>query len=327
MTLTKKHYAIIAIVLSAVLFVPFFLYLPIEVADHRPGNVPLLAVNAGLIAVTAALLFVICLILLTRRDYVKNQISTFRKFRHYLSLMVKRDFITRYRRSVLGVLWSLINPILNMLVLTMVFSLLFRFDIPNFPVYFISGSIVFTFFSEATTLAMGSILGNAGVIKKVYVPKYLFPVSRLFSSLVNFVFAFVAFLVVFIVTGESFQWTMLLIPIPIFFTFVFSLGVGMILSSLAVFFRDITHLYAVLTQLLFFFTPIVYPVSILPERIYYLIHLNPLFHFVSYFRELALDGTLPNLWSNIICAGFALAALSIGAFVTMTQQDKYILHI
>jgi ABC-type polysaccharide/polyol phosphate export permease len=327
MTLTKKHFVIITFLLSLLLFVPFYLYLPIEIAAHRPGNVPLLVANAGFLSVTAAMLLVILLIVFIRWEFIKSHVATFKRFKYYLYLMVKREFVTRYRRSILGVLWSFLNPILNMLVITMVFSLLFRFDIPNFPVYFISGSIIFSFFSEASSSAMVSVISNSGVIKKIYVPKYLFPISKVLSSLVNLLFAFIAFLVVFLFTGECFRWTMLLIPIPVFFTFVFSLGLGMILSSLAVFFRDITHLYAVVTQLLFFFTPIMYPVSILPDRIYYLIHLNPMFHYVTYFRALVLDGTIPNLWTHLICAGFALAALSLGTFVTMTQQDKYILHV
>jgi len=127
--------------------------------------------------------------------------------------------------------------------------------------------------------------------------------------------------------GESFSWTFLLIPIPIIFIFIFSLGVGMLLSSLSVFFRDISYIYGIGTTLLLFMTPIFYPVSILPDRVYYLIHLNPLFHYVTYFRELTLTGTMPGLWSNIICLGFALAALAVGMFVTISQQDKYILHI
>jgi len=329
MTLSKKHFAIMAVVLSVVLFVPFFFYLPIEVADHRPGNVPLLAVNAGFLAITAALLLVGCLILITKKNYVKRQAITFVRFRHLLALMVKRDFITRYRRSVLGVLWSLLNPILTMLILTMVFSQLFKFEIPDysFPVYFLSGQIIFGFFSESTTLAMSSIVGGGGIIKKVYVPKYIFPISRILSSLINLLFSFIAFLIVFIVMGETFHLTFLLIPIPIILLFMFSLGVGMLLSSISVFFGDINYIYGIGMTLLMFLTPLFYPVSILPERVYYLIHLNPLFHYVSYFRELALSGTIPGLWSNIICIGFALAALSIGMFVTMTQQDKYILHI
>ena len=329
MSLTKKHFAAIAFLLTAVLTVLFFLYLPIEVAGHRPGNVPLLLVHAGFLAVTVAIVCVILLILLVRREFVINQVLTFHRFRHLLFLMVKRDFVTRYRRSVLGVLWSLLNPVFTMLIMMMVFQEFFKIEVPDyeFAVYFLSGHFIFGFFSESTTLAMGSIVSNGGIIKKVYVPKYIFPVSRILSSLINMFFSFIAFMVVFLVMGEPVTWRFLLIPVPIFFLLLFSLGVGMLLSSLSVFFRDLNHIYGVGMTLLMFLTPIFYPVTILPDRVYYLIHLNPLFHFVNYFRALTLSATLPGVWTNVMAIGFALAALGFGMFATMTQQDKYILHI
>jgi len=327
-TLTRKHFAGIAVVLSAVLFVLFYLYLPIEVAGHRPGNVPLLVVNAGFLAVTAAFFVVGVLVLLTKREFVAAQVQTLSRFRYLLFLMVKRDFVTRYRRSVLGVLWSLLNPLLMMLVMTMVFSTLFRdMGIDNFPVYFFSGQMIFLFFNESTTLAMGSITGGAGTIKKVYVPKYIFPISRVLSSLVNIVFSFAALLFVVFITGASFQWTMFLAFIPIIYVVIFSMGVAMLLSAMAVFFRDITHIYGVLTQILFFLTPIIYAPEILPDRVFFLIHLNPLFHFVSHFRALVMFGEIPGLWTNIISIGFALAAFCAGAYVKMSQQNKYILYL
>jgi len=325
---TRKHYLGMGLILSAILTVVFFLYLPIEVGGYRAGNVPLLLVNAGFLAVTASTIVVVVLIVLTRSDQVRAQLVNLARFRHLLRLMIKRDFVTRYRRSVLGVVWSLLNPLLNMLVLTMVFSLLFGgMGIDNFPVYVLSGSIIYNFFSESTTLAMGSITGSAGTIKKVYVPKYIFPMSRVLSSLVNLSFSFVAFLLVFVFTGESFTWIMLLIPIPIILLVVFSMGVGMLLSAMAVFFRDITYIYGVFTQLLFFLTPIMYPVDMLPPRVFHLIHLNPMFHFVMYFRDLAINNTIPGLWTNIICIGFALAALCLGIYAKISQQDKYILYL
>ena len=326
--MTRKHYLWTGLIMSAVLTVVFFLYLPIEVSGLRAGNVPLLLVNAGFLAITAAAITVFILIVLTKGEKVKAHLATLARFRHLLYLMVKRDFVTRYRRSVLGVVWSLLNPLLTMIVMTMVFAMLMRGSgIDNFPVYFLSGQILYLFFSESTSLAMGSIIGGAGTIKKVYVPKYIFPVSRVLSSLVNFGFSFVAFIMVFVATGETFKITMLLIPIPIIYLVIFSMGVGMFLSALAVFFRDITYIYGIFLTLLMFLTPIIYPVEILPARVYHAIHLNPLFHFVGYFRYLTLDGTVPGLWANIVCAGFAMAALCLGLYAKISQQDKYILHL
>lgn len=325
--MAKKHFLAMAVIISAILFAIFIVYLPIEVAGHRPGNVPLLVVNAGFLAVTVAFILTFILVVITRWDYVHGQFVTASHFRHLLFLMVKRDFVARYRRSILGILWSLLNPLMTMLVLTMIFSTFFRFGIENFPVYLLSGQLMFNFFSESTNAAMVSITGGAGTIKKVYVPKYIFPVARVLGGSVNLVFSFIAFLFVVLVTQASFYWTMLLLPIPMLYLLAFSLGVGMLLSAVAVFFRDVTYLYGVALTLVMFLTPIFYPVEILPDRVYHLIHLNPMFHYVSYFRELALHGTIPNLWSNIICIGFALAALALGAYVKITQQNKYILYL
>ena len=328
--LTKNNYVTIAIMISVILFVPFFLYMPIEMADGvRAGNVFMLIIYSGFLAVTVAAIAVICLFTIARRDYVKAQFNTLHHFRHLLKMMIKREFVIRYRRNVLGILWSVLNPILTMLVFTMVFSMIFRFHIPDvpFPVYLLSGQLIYIFFSESTNLAMGSITGNAATIKKFYLPKYIFPVTKVISSLVNLGFSFVAFLVVVLVTGASFNATLLLVFIPFIYIFVFSLGVGMILSSLSVFFRDLTYLYGIGITLLMFLTPIFYPVEILPPRVFHLIHLNPLFHYVSYFRDVAVYGTIPGLWANIVCIAFALAAFCGGLYTMVSQQDKYILYL
>jgi len=243
--------------------------------------------------------------------------------------MVKRDFVARYRRSVLGVLWSILNPLLTMLVLTVVFTNIFRWEMPDisFPVYLLSGQLIFNFFSESTNAAMGSIIGGSGIIKKVYVPKYILPTSRVISSLVNLAFSFLSFLFVVWFTGSPFYITLLLIPIPVLFLLVFCMGVGMMLSALAVFFRDLTYLYGVFLTLLMFLTPIFYPVTSLDSRMFHIIHLNPLFHYVDYFRQLAIYGTIPGMWTNLVCLGFALGSLCIGVYVKLSQQDKYILYL
>jgi len=325
--MTQKHYAGIAFILTALLFVVFWHYLPVEVAGQRPGNVPMLIFYNVFIAMTVSLIITFGLIILTKKTYVTVQLTTLRRFRHLLFLMVKRDFVTRYRRSVLGILWSLLNPLLTMLVLTMVFSTIFRFEIEYFPLYLLSGQLIFNFFSESTSLAMNSIVGGAGTIKKVYVPKYVFPVSRVLSSMVNLGFSFLAFLIVFLILRAPFHWTVLLIPIPVLYLVIFSMGIGMLLSAMTVFFRDIAYIYGILVTLLMFLTPIFWPVSILNPRVYHLIHLNPMFHFVNYFRDVALYGTVPGLWANIICLGFAIAALGVGLYVKIAQQDKYILYL
>ena len=293
----------------------------------RAENKIMFATKIGFLSITAAITAAVILMFIFKRDYVKWQLASFNRFKHLLRLLVKRDFISRYRKSVLGVLWSLLNPLLTMLVMTLVFSQIFRFQIEYFPVYLLSGQIIFGFFSESTTLAMNSVISSEGIIKKVYVPKYIFPVSRVLSSLVNLLFSVLAFLLVFTITRVPFKITMLLIPIPIIYAFVFSLGVAMLLSSMAVFFRDLTYLYGVLITLLMYLTPLFYPVEILPEWLIPFMGFNPLYHFIDYIRDLALRGTVPNLWANAVCIGFALAALCCGTYVFMSKQERFILSL
>jgi len=307
-------------------FFPLLL-LPESVIGHRDDNMMLFTPKVLFLAVTAAIMTIFALIFIFRNDYVKAQLDTLNRFKYYLRLLIKRDFNARYRKSILGVLWSLLNPLLMMIVMTLVFSYMFRFEIENFPVYLLSGMIIYSFFSESTTLAMHSVIASEGVIKKVYVPKYMFPLSRVISSLVNLLFSSITFLLVVFFTRAPLNWTLLLIPIPIFYTFIFSLGVAMLISSLAVFFRDLVHLYSVFTLMLMYLTPIFWPTSELSGIMVYIIGFNPLFQFVNYFRYLALWGTVPDLWTNFVCIGFALSSLCIGTFVFMKQQDKYILHL
>lgn len=325
--MAKKHYTSVAIILSGLLFIVFWRHLPVEVSGSRPGNVPMLIFFNALVAITLGVFSTFILMLFINKSYTLGLFSTLGRFRHLLFLMVKRDFVTRYRRSILGILWSLLNPLLTMLVLTMVFSTIFRFDIEYYPLYLLSGQLIFNFFNESTTLAMGSVTGSANILKKVYVPRYVFPLSRILSSVVNLLFSFLAFMIVFIILGHQWYWTMLLVPVAIIYIFIFALGIGMLLSALAVFFRDINYIYTIGTTLLMFLTPIFWPVSILEPRVYHLIYMNPMFHFVNYFREVALFGNVPGLWPNILCLTFAMAAFGVGLAVKIKQQDKYILYL
>ena len=175
---------------------------------------------------------------------------------------------------------------------------------------------------------MNSVIASEGIIRKIYVPKYIFPLSRVISSLVNVVFSFLAFLVVSIVIGMPFHWTIILFPIPILYTFVFSLGIAMLVSSLAVFFRDLTYLYSILVLLIMYLSAIFWPVEILEGTfLESYIGLNPIYQFITYFRYLALWGEIPDLWTNMVCIGFALVAFCGGTFVFMKQQDKYLLSM
>ncbi len=259
--------------------------------------------------------------------HFSQMFDSFRRYQHLLLNLVQRDLRVKYRRSSLGFLWSVLNPVLMMLIMSAVFSYVFRFDIENFPVYLLSAQLIFNFFSSATSSAMGSVLGYSSLIKKVYIPKYIFPFEKVVYEFVNTLFTLVALLVVMLVTGVTFTGWLLLAPICLLLLFVFNLGVGLFLSAIMVFFRDMQHLYGVLLVALTYLTPIFYPVEILPPWMQFAVRFNPLFWYVSMFRSLVLYGTAPTstMW---LCTGVcSVFSILLGLFVFKKNQDRFILHL
>lgn len=258
---------------------------------------------------------------------MNSDISQLHKYIPLLRELVVRDLKIKYRRSFLGYLWSLMNPLLMMWILTIVFSYVFRFDIPNYPLYLIIGQVVFNFVSESTTASMYSIVGNAALLKKVYVPKPIFPLARVASSFVTMLFSMVAIFIVMIATDVSLTPTLLLLPIPLFFLFIFSLGVSLIVSAVAVYLRDMFHLYSVFTTAWSFLTPIFYPISIVPDDFRWMLFWNPLFYIVSYFREIILNDAVPTFDSTMVCFELSIGTLILGMLIFKKLQNKFLLYV
>lgn len=256
-----------------------------------------------------------------------NELTHFVKYRPLLNELVGRDLKVKYRRSFLGYIWSLLNPLLMMVVMTYVFSTVFESTIDNFPLYLICGQTLWTFFNESTNMAMYSVIQNASLIKKVYIPKFIFPISRILSSFVTMSFSLVAILIVMLFTGAKFYLTMLLFWLPLLLLFIFSCGIGLILSSLSVYFRDITHLYGVLTLAWMYATPIFYDPSILPSEVQTTLQWNPMNHYISFFRSIILYGELPtsNVWN--MCIISCLISVLMGLFTFKKLQRHFILYI
>lgn len=244
-----------------------------------------------------------------------------------LRSLVSKDFKLKYRRSVLGVLWSVLNPLLMMVVLTAVFSTIFRFNIENFPLYLILGQTLFSFMTEATSNAMGSVIGSAPLIKKIRINKMIFPVEKVVFALVNFAISLIAVAAVMVFFRIVPTVNILLLPVLLLFLFAFSLGIGLVLAALSVFFRDVIHLWSVLTTAWTYATPLFYPVDILPEWAVPIMNANPMYYYVEYFRDIALYGTTPSLSMNLICFGCGAIALIIGVLVFRSQQKKFILYV
>ena len=249
------------------------------------------------------------------------------QFRNLINELVKRDIKKKYRRSVLGYLWSMLNPLLMMLITAMVFSHLFRFDIPNYPLYLQTGQIIFTFYSEATNFAMGSILENGGLIKKVYVPKYLFPLSRVISSGVNVCFTLPAMVAIMLFTGAEFHFKLLVCVIPLLLLMLFSLGIGLLLAAFAVYFRDIFHLYGVLLTVLNYATPIFYPTKIIPPEYQGIVLYNPLTYFLQAFRDIVYGNVFPSGEQLLVCTCLAFGSLLVGGYAFSKKQNNFVLYV
>jgi ABC-2 type transport system permease protein len=235
---------------------------------------------------------------------VIEYLKTFGKYQPLLRELVKRDLKTKYRRSILGYLWSLLNPLLMMCVITAVFSYMFRFNIDNFPIYLLTAQILFNFLSESTTMAMSSLINNANIISKVYVPKYIFPLSRVLSSFVNLLFSLAAILIMLVLTSTRITPAILLFPLPLLLLLLFCIGLGMLLALLATYFRDILHLYGVVITAWTYLTPIFYPFSILPKAMQELMRFTPMFHYISVFREVIMYERA-DARSILVCPGLA----------------------
>lgn len=259
--------------------------------------------------------------------HLSSSIGRLNKYKPLINELVVRDLKIKYRRSFLGYVWSLLNPLMMMGVMSLMFSYMFRFDIPNYPLYLICGQTLWTFFNESTSVAMTSVLGNGALIRKVYIPKYIFPISRVLSSFVTMSFSLAAIIIVMLITRVPLTWNVLLIPVPLTLLLLFCMGIGMILAALAVYFRDVLHLYGVVMMAWMYMTPIFYPVSALPEKVAYFLQFNPMYHYVTFFREVVLYGTFPAWTTWAGCFGFSALIFTVGLLIFRKLQRNFILYV
>lgn len=249
------------------------------------------------------------------------------KYKDLFYELVRKDINLKYRNSALGILWSMLNPLLMMVVLSIVFMTLFKNDIPNFPVYVLIGRIIYQFFSESTNFAMDSIYANSQLIRKVYVPKYFFPLSRICSSFITSMVALIPLVIMMIITGMPFRWINLLFFIPLIYLIVISAGIGLLLASINVFFNDMKHFYSIILFIVMYMTPIFYPVSIIPEHFMPIIMLNPLYSIVEMFRDIVMYGVMPGPAAHLLPIIYMLVYGLGGLFVFYKTQDRFIYHL
>ena len=262
-----------------------------------------------------------------KENLINRGIDLVKQYKYLLKTLVIRDFKIKYKASMLGVLWSFLNPLLMTFVYMFVFSTLFRSSIENFVVYLMSGIILFNYFTEASNLGMQSIVGNAGLITKVYMPKYILPISKVLSSGINLIISLIPLLIMMALTGVRFSKSLLLIPLVLLFLILFCVGVSLILAAAMVYFRDIQFLWGIFLTILNFLSPIFYPESIIPARFITLYHMNPMYQFLFFMRTITLGGISPTPITYLYCILASLGTLAVGLFVFRRSQSQFVLHL
>jgi len=260
---------------------------------------------------------------------INNIKYTFKKYSFLMQQLVSRDFKVKYKRSFLGILWSLLYPVLMMAVMAIVFSNVFKFSTPgvNYLVYLLTGLTFFNYFSEASNLAMSSVVANFGLINKVYIPKYIFPISKCLFVGINFLLTLIPLYIVIFATGTGVNWWHFLLPYSFVCLFLFTVGMGLILSTISVFMRDMFYIYGILITIWTYLTPIMYDISLISAKLQIILKLNPLYQFINFARTIILYGNCPTIGQFAGCGVSALVIFFLGIVVFRKNQDKFIYYI
>ncbi len=241
--------------------------------------------------------------------------------------LVKRDFKKKYKRTYLGMLWSVLSPLLTLLVMAIVFSNFFGASVEHYIIYLFCGNIIFSYFSEATSGGMGSILANADIFTKINIPKYLFLLSRNTSSIINFALTLAVFFIFCIIDGITFTFAFLLLIIPIVCLILFNIGAGLVLSALFVLFRDMQYLWSLFTTLLMYASAIFYTVDSFSYPMQRIFLCNPIYVYIKYFRIIVIDNAIPSLQFNLLAIGYALFALTVGVIFYKKLNNKLLYYV
>lgn len=261
---------------------------------------------------------------------IQNILYSLKKYQFLMEQLVSRDFKVKYKRSVLGVAWSLLYPVLTMGVMAIVFSNVFRMTVPgvNYLVYLLTGITYFNYFSEASNLSMSSVLANFGLINKVYIPKYIFPLTKCIFVGINFLLTLIPLYVVILVTGTGLNWYHLLLPYSFVCLFLFTLGMGFLLSTAAVFMRDTLYIYGVLITLWTYMTPLFWDISMISNPFFNtVLKINPLYQFINFARYIIFQKACPTLGMFAGCFISASVVLLLGVWVFRRNQDKFVYYI
>lgn len=256
-----------------------------------------------------------------------HELRELRRYRDLLRFLVANSIKTRYKRSSLGVLWTLLNPLLSTLVLTIAFSQLFRFEVENYAIYLLVGFLFWNFFSQTTMQSMNTLIWGSSLLKRIYIPRTIFAISVMGNGLINYLLALIPLALVMLAMRHPFTPALLWLPLALLLAAMFTLGLSLFLSTLAVFFVDVVDMYGIFLTVLFYLTPIIYPISIVPERFAPLVRLNPLTSILELFRSILYEGQSPSLEAWGIAAGLAVVSLLVGWLVFTKRVDEFAYRI
>lgn len=254
-------------------------------------------------------------------------IAKLKTYQFLFEELVKRDFKKRYNRTVLGIVWSVLSPLLMLSVMAVIFGNFFGRSIEHYVIYLFSGQIIFNYFTEATNEGMLALVSNSSIFTKINVPKYLFLFSKNVSAIINFLIILFIYFFFVLLEGISFTWEFVLLIYPIVCLIIINVGIGLILSALYIFFRDIQYLYRIFTQVVMYGSAIFYSIDILPQHLQMLFYCNPIFVCITYFRSIVLHNTVPDLWLHLLLVGYALVLFSIGCWVYKKYNYKFLYYV
>lgn len=254
-------------------------------------------------------------------------LEKFKKHRFLFEELVKRDFKKKYKRTVLGVAWSMLAPLMTLLVMAVVFTQFFGRTTPHYIIYMFAGNLIFFYYREATNGGMTALVSNASIFTKANVPKYLFVFSKNVSSLINFSLTLIIFFTFVAIDGIEFTWKFLMLIYPIACLLALNIGIGLILSALYIIFKDVQYLYDVFTTMLMYLSAIFYTIDSYPAFMQHLFHLNPVFVYITYFRTIVIHNTIPSFSYHLLCAFYALAVLVIGGYIYKKYNYKFLYYV
>jgi ABC-type polysaccharide/polyol phosphate export permease len=262
-----------------------------------------------------------------RRSPALEELFAIYQYLELIIQIIERSVKTRYKRSVLCVAWTMVNPLLTMGVLTLVFSGLFHFPAENYALYVLSGLLLWNFFAQSTTAAMGDLIWSGGLIARVYFPKSVFPVAAVGTGLFNLLLALVSFFIIALILGAKISIAILYLPIPMLIATIFTLGVAMALSSVVVFFADVLTMYEIVLTAWLYLTPIIYPIDLVPEPIQGVLRFNPLLPIIQAFRAPLYEGSLPDLSTLAYAFSAALVVLLLGWWLFTRKSREYATYV